>query len=87
MLLIDGHTNNTAQFEFPSAIAMPVMIINGQDNKALTSFIQKVDTTKFTTVIPGQAATVTNLDIANFSLNIPSGATLFGWDGMPVTAP
>jgi hypothetical protein len=42
VLLIDGHTNNT-QFEFRSAIAMPVMILNGQDNKALTSYIQKVE--------------------------------------------
>jgi len=84
VVLIDGHTNNTAEFQYPSAIAMPVMIVEGKDNKALTSYIQRVDATKFTTIVPGQAASVTNPDIPNFSLNIPQGATLFGWDGTPI---
>jgi RHS repeat-associated protein len=85
VLLIDGNTNNTAQFEFPSGIAMPVMIINGQDNKALTSFIGRVDATRFTAIVPGQAASVTDAEIPDFSLDIPSGVTIIGWDGQPVT--
>lgn len=85
VLLIDGNTNNTAQFEYPSGIAMPAMIVAGQDNKVLTSYIQKVDATKFTTIVPGAAASVTSADIPNFSLNIPQGATLFGWDNQPIT--
>ena len=85
VVLIDGNTANTAEVEFPSGIAMPVMIVAGQDSKVLTSFIQRVDATKFTTVVPGQAASVTNPDIPNFSLNIPQGATLTGWDGQPIT--
>jgi RHS repeat-associated protein len=85
VLLIDGAPKNTAAFEYPSAIPMPVMILSGQDNKALTAYIQKVDATKFTTIVPGQAATVTNADIPNYSLNIPSGATLFGWDNTAIT--
>lgn len=84
VLLIDGNTANTATAEFPSGIPLPVMIVAGQDNKPLTSYIQKVDPTKFTTIVPGQAATVTNPDIPNYSLNIPSGATLIGWDGQPI---
>jgi hypothetical protein len=85
VLLVDGNTANTPTEEFPSGIAMPVMIVGGQDNKVLTSYIQKVDPTKFTNVVPGAAATVTNPDIPNFSLNIPQGATLIGWDGQPIT--
>jgi YD repeat-containing protein len=61
------------------------MIVAGQDNKVLTCFIGVVDPTKFTSVVPGAAATVTSADIPNFSLNIPQGATLFGLDGQPVT--
>lgn len=85
VLLIDGNTNNTAQFEFPSGIAMPVMIVAGQDNKVLTSYIGRVDATRFTTIVPGQAASVTDADIPNFSLDIPNGVTIIGWDGQPVT--
>jgi RHS repeat-associated protein len=85
VLLIDGNTANTAQFEFPSGIAMPVMIAAGQDNKVLTSYIGRVDATKFTAIVPGQAASVTDADIPNFSLNIPAGVTIIGWDGQPVT--
>jgi RHS repeat-associated protein len=85
VLLIDGNTNNTAQFEFPSGIAMPVMILAGQDNKVITSHIGRVDATKFTNVVPGQAASVTEADIPNFSLNIQPGQTIIGWDGQPVT--
>jgi RHS repeat-associated protein len=85
VLLIDGNTNNTSQFEFPSGIAMPVMILAGQDNKVITSHIGRVDASKFTNVVPGQAASVTEADIPNFSLNIQSGQTIIGWDGQPVT--
>ncbi len=84
VLLIDGNTANTAEVHYPSAIPLPVMIVAGQDNKALTSYIQKVDPTKFTAIVPGQAATVTNPDIPNYSLNIPQGAILYGWDGQPI---
>jgi RHS repeat-associated protein len=85
VLLIDGNFANSPTAEYPSGIAMPVMIVAGQDNKVLTSFIQAVDPTKFTTVTPGAAASVTNADLPNFSLNIPAGATLVGWDGTPIT--
>ncbi|MGH7673042.1 MAG: hypothetical protein ACREMC_09080, partial [Gemmatimonadales bacterium] len=85
VLLIDGNTNNTAQFEFPSGIAMPVMILSGQDNKVLTSHIGRVDATRFTAIVPGQAASVTDPEVPNFSLNIQSGQTIIGWDGQPVT--
>ena len=27
---------------------------------------------------------VTNPDLPNYALNIPAGATLFGWDGTPI---
>jgi RHS repeat-associated protein len=85
VLLIDGNTANTPQFEFPSGIAMPVTILAGQDNTALTSFIGRVDATKFTAIVPGQAATVTDPDLPGFALNIPAGTTITGWDGQPVT--
>lgn len=85
VLLIDGNTNNTPQFEYPSGIAMPVMIVAGQDNKVLTSYIGRVDATRFTAIVPGQAASVTDADVPNFSLDIQSGQTIIGWDGQPVT--
>ncbi len=84
VLLVDGSPANTPTAEFPSAIPMPVMIVAGQDNKALTVFIGRVDPTKFTAIVPGAVASVTNPDIANFSLNIPQGVTIFGFDGQPV---
>jgi len=85
VLLIDGNPLNTAQFEYPSGIAMPVMILAGQDNKALTSYIGRVDASRFTAIVPGQAASVTDAEVPNFSLNIQSGQTITGWDGQPVT--
>lgn len=85
VLLVDGSPANSTTVEYPSGIPMPVMILAGQDNKPLTVFIGKVDPTRFTTIVPGQAASVTDSNIPNFSLNIPSGVTIFGWDGQPVT--
>ncbi len=84
VLLVDGNTANSPTAEFPSAIPMPVMIVAGQDNKPLTTYIGRVDPTKFTAIVPGAVASVTNPDIANFSLNIPQGVTIFGLDGRPV---
>jgi RHS repeat-associated protein len=85
VLLIDGNVLNSPTVEYPSGIPMPVMIVAGQDNKVLTSFIQAVDPTLFTAIVPGAAATVTNPNIPNYALNIPAGATLIGWDGTPIT--
>jgi len=84
VILIDGHTNNTATTEYPSAIALPVMIVAGQDNKTLNSYIQAIDATKFTAIVPGAAATVTNADLPGYALNIPAGAVLMGWNGQPI---
>ena len=84
VILIDGHTNNTATTEYPSAIALPAMIVAGQDNRALTSWIQAIDATKFTAIVPGAAATVTNPDLPGYALNIPAGAVLMGWNGQPI---
>ncbi|MBS4095255.1 MAG: IPT/TIG domain-containing protein, partial [Sulfuricella sp.] len=84
VLLIDGHTNNSATTQYPSAIAMPVMINAGQDNRALTSYIQAVDVTKSTVIVPGQAVSVTNPDLPDYALNIPQGAVLMGWNGQPI---
>ncbi|HWO56270.1 MAG TPA: IPT/TIG domain-containing protein, partial [bacterium] len=84
VILIDGHTNNTPAIEFPSSIVLPVHIAEGQDNVALTSFLQGIDTTSFTQITPGAAATVTTPEIPNFALKIPQGATLIGWDGQPI---
>ena len=85
VVLIDGHTNNTATTAYPSAIPMPVMIIAGGDNKVLTSYIQAIDAGKYTTIVPGEATSITNPDIPDYALNIPQGAVLMGWDGTPIT--
>lgn len=85
IVLIDGHTANTETTRYASAIAMPVLITAGQDNLVLTSYMSPVDATKQVTIVPGTQAAVTMPDLPNYSLNIPAGATLFGWDGTPVT--
>lgn len=85
VLLVDGHTQATALVEYPSAIAMPVLIEAGKDNRALTSYIQGIDTAKFAAITPGVETAVTVPEIPNYSLNIPQGAILTGWDGTPVT--
>lgn len=85
IVLIDGHTANTETTRYASAIAMPVLITAGQDNLVLTSYMSPVDATKQVTIVPGTQASVTMPDLPNYSLNIPAGATLFGWDGTPVT--
>ncbi|MDP3512123.1 MAG: IPT/TIG domain-containing protein, partial [Sulfuritalea sp.] len=85
IVLIDGHTANTETTRYASAIAMPLQITAGQDNLVLTSYMSPVDATKQVTIVPGTQAAVTMPDLPNYSLNIPAGATLFGWDGTPVT--
>lgn len=85
VIKIDGHTAAGNGLEYPSAIAMPVMIEAGKDNVVLNSYIQAVDSSKYTTIVPGQKATVTVDELPGYSLNIPQGATLYGWDGTPVT--
>ena len=85
VLLIDGATNNTAQLNYPASIPMPVMILAGQDNVALTSYLQAVNTSKYTTIVPGAEAHVTVPEIPNYELRIPAGAVLYGWDGTPIT--
>lgn len=84
VVLIDGHTNNTPEKEYPSAIAMPAMIVAGQDNRVLTSYIHAIDATKFTAIVPGAAATVTDPSLPGYALNIPAGAVLMGWNGQPI---
>lgn len=84
VLLIDGHTNNTPEIEYPSAIALPIMIVDGKDNVAMTSYLQGIDTRQFTAITPGEKASVTSPEIPNFALNIPAGAVLYGWDGTPI---
>ncbi|WP_211357694.1 RHS repeat-associated core domain-containing protein [Denitratisoma oestradiolicum] len=85
VILIDGHTANTVALRYPSAIAMPVMIQAGRDNLALTSYLQAVDAAKAVTIVPGQGTSVMMADLPNYSLNIPQGAILYGWDGTPIT--
>jgi RHS repeat-associated protein len=84
VVLIDGNTNNTPDTEYPASIVMPVRIIDGQDNIVLTAYLQGIDTSKFTAITPGLAATVTTPEIPNFALKIPDGATLTGADGRPI---
>lgn len=81
VILIDGHTNNTAEFHYASRIVMPVFIQPGEANRALTSFLSAVDTSSYTDIIPGEAINVTNPEIPGYELRIPQGATLTGWDG------
>jgi hypothetical protein len=74
--LIDGHTANTATAEYPSAHAMPVMILAGSDNLPLTSYIPAIDPAKFQAIVPGTQADVTMAELPNYALNIPQGAIL-----------
>lgn len=85
VIKIDGHTAAGNGVEYPSAIAMPVMIETGKNNVTLTSYIQAVDISKYQTIVPGEKTDVRMEEIPNYSLNIPQGAILYGWDGTPVT--
>ena len=71
VILIDGHTANTPAVEYPSSIAMPVMIVDGKDNLALTSYLQGINTNQFTAIVPGSAASVTNPRYRISSLRFP----------------
>ncbi|HEX7047286.1 MAG TPA: DUF6531 domain-containing protein, partial [Gammaproteobacteria bacterium] len=84
VILIDGHTNNTAEVHYASRIVMPVSIVPAQANRSLTSYLSAVDTSSFTNIVPGQAASVTNPELPDYELRIPQGAVLTGWDGEPI---
>ncbi|WP_459871918.1 IPT/TIG domain-containing protein, partial [Endothiovibrio diazotrophicus] len=85
VVLIDGGTLNTPTTQYPSRIAMPVMIEPGQQNPVLTSYLSAIDTANKVTITPGVGTDVTFEALPNFALHIPDGATLTGWDGTPIT--
>jgi RHS repeat-associated protein len=85
VVLIDAGVLNSATIEYPSSIAMPVLIVANKDNPVLTSYVRGIEPQKFTPVSPGQETHVTAPEIPNYELHIPQGAILYGFDGQPVT--
>ena len=84
ILMMDGHTANTADAKYPSRIPVPVTITGGVDNKLpYAVYLNEVNTKTVTVIDPTKDTIVTDPDIPNFEMKIPQGIQIIGWDGLP----
>lgn len=86
VVIIDGHTANTASSTYPSAIPVPITVISGQNN-TLPYFIylHEANTKYFTAIDPSRDTIVTDPAVPDFEMRIPAGVQIIGWDGLPNT--
>jgi RHS repeat-associated protein len=85
VFLVDGSTANTPGINYPT-VPMTVDIQPGVVNTL--GFIPRLygqSTTKLVSITPGQATVLTDPDLPGFSMTIPSGVQIIGWDGKPNT--
>ena len=100
VVLIDGSTASTPTVSYPT-IPVTVTIQPGQVTPlGFTPHLHAQPVTRTVPLTPGQAATVSDPTIPGFTVQIPAGVTIVGWDGAtehadrhaaravrPVTAP
>lgn len=80
VLLIDGPSD-----AYPKDLPVPVTITANQANTlSYPVYLHEVSQEYFP-LIPGQATVVQPPDIPDFSLIIPAGTTIMGWDNQPNT--
>ena len=86
VVIIDGHTANTPESTYPSAIPVPITVIGGQNN-TLPYFIylHEANTKHFTPINPSTDTIVTDPAVPDFEMKIPAGVQIIGWDGLPNT--
>ena len=85
VFLIDGSTANTPPVSYPT-IPVTLNIQAGTVNSL--GFIPHLiaqAVAKLQPITPGQATVVTDPDLPGFSMTIPSGVSITGWDGQPNT--
>jgi RHS repeat-associated protein len=85
VFLVDGSTASTPGINYPT-VPITVEIQPGVVNTL--GFIPRLHgqpTTKLVSITPGQATVLTDPDLPGFSMTIPSGVQIIGWDGKPNT--
>jgi RHS repeat-associated protein len=85
VVLIDGSTASTPNASYPT-IPVTVTIQPGQvTSLGFTPHLHAQPVARTVPLTPGQAATVTDPAIPGFTVQIPAGVTITGWDGQPNT--
>ena len=80
VLLVDGPSD-----AYPKDLPVPVTVTANQANiLTYAVYLHEVSQTYFP-LIPGQATVVQPPDIPDFSMLIPAGTTIMGWDSQPNT--
>ena len=83
IFLIDGSTANTPAVTY-STVPVTVDIQPGAVNTL--GFIPRLPSqpvAKLAPITPGQAAVLTHPNVPGFTMTIPSGVQIIGWDGQP----
>lgn len=85
VVLIDGSTASTPTTSYPT-IPVTVTVQPGQVTPlGFTPHLHAQPVTRTAPVTPGQATTVSDPAIPGFTVQIPAGVTIIGWDGQPNT--
>jgi RHS repeat-associated protein len=80
VILLDGPT-----LAYPADLPVPVTIATGVANDLLYPIYLHEVSQEYVTIVPGQEAIVNPPNIPDFSMHIPQGTTIVGWDGQPNT--
>ena len=85
LLLVDGSPANTPELTYPT-VPVTVTIQPGIVNTfPYLPYLRSIPTAKLTPIVPGQTTVVTDPEIPGFTVTIPSGVQIIGWDGQPNT--
>ena len=85
VVLIDGSTASTPTTSYPT-IPVTVTIQPGQVTPlGFTPHLHAQPVTRTLPITPGQAASVSDPAMPGFTVQIPAGVTIIGWDGQPNT--
>ncbi len=85
IVLIDGSALNTGTAFYPT-VPVTVTIQPGVVNTpGFLPRLRAIPAAKLTPIPPGQAAVVTDPEIPGFTMTIPAGVQIIGWDGQPNT--
>jgi RHS repeat-associated protein len=85
VFLIDGSTANTPTVNYPT-IPVTLDIDPGAVNTfGFTPRLHGQPIAKLLPITPGEGKTLTHPDLPGFTMTIPSGVEIIGWDGKPNT--
>ena len=85
IFLIDGSALNTGTTFYPAVPVTVTIQPSVVNSLGFIARLRAIPAAKLTPITPGQPAVVTDPELPGFSVTIPSGVSIIGWDGQPNT--